>query len=133
MPEIPGVPPSGAPLSEDDCIVKATIGWRLNPIGAQEAWAGRDWEQSPPPLESFATPIQQRAWRLKMGLVTEYAYGSTPEQIFQASQLIWNEGFGCLRLFEDALAYSPACQFFSRDGNGICVGTALKMSSSCVP
>ena len=46
--------------------------------------------------------------------------------LLQSSQLIWNEGFGCLRLFEDALAYSPACQFFSRDGNGICVGTALK-------
>ena len=61
-----------------------------------------------------------------MGLITQYACGSTPEHIFQSSQLIWNEGFGCLRLFEDALAYSPACQFFSRDGNGICVGTALK-------
>ena len=74
-------------------------------LGAQDAWAVRDWEQSPPALETYATPIQLRAWRLKMGLATEFACGSTPEQIFQASQLIWNEGFGCLRLFEDALAY----------------------------
>ena len=111
MPEIPGVSPSGAPLSEDECIVKATIGWRLKLIGAQDAWAGRDWEQSPPPLESYATPIQLRAWRLKMGLATEFACGATPEQIFQASQLLWDEGFGCFTLFEDALAYSPTCHF----------------------
>ena len=61
-----------------------------------------------------------------MGMATQFDCGSTPEQIVQSSQLLWNEGFGSFALFEDALAYSPACEFFSRDGNGICVGTPLK-------
>ena len=35
-------------------------------------------------------------------------------------------GFGCFELLEDALAYSPAFQFFARDGDGLCLGTPLK-------
>ena len=51
-------------------------------------WAGKDWEQSPPELATYATDMQERAWHLKMGIATRYAQGSTPERIIQSSQLL---------------------------------------------
>ena len=44
----------------------------------------------------------------------------------EASHELWDKGFGCFELLEDAPAYGPGFQFFSRDGNGICLGTPLK-------
>ena len=59
-------------------------------------------------------------------MATHFEIGSTPEQIVSSSCELWGNSFGCFTLLEDAMAYSPACQFFSRDGNGLCVGTPLK-------
>ena len=69
-------------------------------LGADDKWAGQDWEQSPPKLDTDATDMKERAWHLKIGITTRYAHGSTPERIIQASQLLWNQGFGCLELMK---------------------------------
>ena len=125
-PAIPGVSPLGAPLSSEEKETHGSLAWRLQSIGAEDKWAGEDWEQSPPDLDDYATAMQERAWALRMGIHTGYREGSSPERIFQASSLVWALGFGCLALFEDAAAMSPASQWFSRDGNGTCIGTHLK-------
>ena len=102
------------------------LAWRLKWIGAEDKWAGKDWGQSPIELSEYATGMQERAWHLRMGVATGFREGSSPERIFQTSSLVWALGFGCFAMFEDAAAMSPACQFFSRDGNGTCIGTHLK-------
>ena len=79
----------------------------------------------PPPLR-HATIAQEKAWRLRVGITSRYERGSTPENIVESSELLWYRGFGCFRLIEDALAQSPCCQFFARDGNGVCLGTGSK-------
>ena len=92
-PPLPGVLPSGSPLSAEEKAVKGGLPWRLAAIGASDKWAGKDWEQSPPPLEEYATDMQDRAWHLKVGILTKYAQGSTPERIIQSSQILWDNGF----------------------------------------
>ena len=57
---------------------------------------------------------------------SRYERGSTAESIFQASQLLWNNAFGCLPLIEDASLISPGYQFFHREGDGFCFGGPLK-------
>ena len=67
-------------------------------MGAAGRRAGEKWEQPPPPIDEYATAPQKVAWRLHVGMETRYARGSTPESILQASELIWDNGFGCLQL-----------------------------------
>ena len=42
-PALPGVFPSGSPLSSDECEVKGSLPWRLKLIGADDMWDGKDW------------------------------------------------------------------------------------------
>ena len=86
----------------------------------------RTGSNPPPPLATYATIAQEKAWRLRVGITSRYEHGSTPENIVESSELLWYRGFGCFRLLEDALAQSPCCQFFARDGNGVSLGTGLK-------
>ena len=125
-PERPGVEPSGPPLSNLETSTKGTAPWRLKKVGAPDAWAGRQWGQAPPDIKEYATPAQCNAWRLRMGLETSYKEGSTPARLFEASALLWDNGFGCVDLFEDAMVTCPGQQFFARDGDGFCYGSLLK-------
>ena len=84
------------------------------------------WEQAPPAIEGYATGPQLLGWRLKMGMATKYEIGSSPEKIIQASELLWNNGFGCLELIEDSNLGGPGFQFSPRDGDGFCHDTCLK-------
>ena len=83
-------------------------------------------EQALPAIESSATYTQKNAWRLKMRLETGYTQGSTPQRIFHASSLLWDNNLGCLDPFEDAMLVGPGYQFFSRDGDGFCFGNPRK-------
>ena len=75
--------------------------------GGPERWAGRQWEQSPPDIDDYATPAQKHAWRLRVGLETNYKQGSTPQRLFYASSLLWDHSLGCIDLFEDAMLTNP--------------------------
>ena len=120
------MPFSGAPLTEEEKSTKGTLPWRFDRMGCSEQWAGVQWEQAPPDIKSYATDIQLLGWRLKMGMATKYKVGATPEKIIQASDDLWNNGFGCLELIEDSLVGSPGFQFVLLDGDGFCHGTCLK-------
>ena len=85
-------------------------------IGAPEMWAGKQWEQSPPDIDSYATFTQKNAWRLKVGLETGYEQGSTPQRLFYASSLLWDNGLGCIDLFEDAMLANPGYHFSAGTG-----------------
>jgi hypothetical protein len=106
----------------------ASTPWKIQLLGADDKWAGEDWGQPPPALKDYATPAQLRAFNLRMGFATDFRQGVTPKQVFEASLLVWQHGLGCFALFEDAQVLSPpeAMHFFTRDGNGVCVGTHLK-------
>ena len=67
IPQVLGVQPLGAPLTERKQGVKASLPWRLLKLGAPDAWAGANWEQAPPDIASFATEGQIRGWRHKVG------------------------------------------------------------------
>ena len=79
LPPLPGVALSGPPLSYAEKMTKGTAPWRLKMLGAPERWAGRQWEQSPPDIDDYATPAQKHAWRLRVGPETNYKQGSTPQ------------------------------------------------------
>ena len=101
---------SGPPLSELEKTTKGTAPWRLRVIGAADAWAGKQWGQSPPDIDEYATPTQRTAWRLRMGFETAYTQGPTPKRLFEASPLLWNHSLGCINLFEDAMLTCPGHQ-----------------------
>ena len=126
LPPLPGVSSSGAPLTAEEKGTKGTAPGRLHRVGAPDRWEGKKWDQPPPPIDEYATPSQKLAWRLHVGMGTRYERGSTPESIFQASQLLWNNAFGCLPLIEDAILISLGYQFFHREGDGFCFGGPLK-------
>ena len=113
-------------MTEREKTTKGCAPWRFKILGAPEHWAGKQWEQAPPAIESYATHTQKNAWGLKMGLETGYAQGLTPQRIFHASSLLWDNNLGCLDLFEDAMLVNPGYQFFSRDGDGFCFGSPLQ-------
>ena len=101
----------GPPLTAEEKGITGSAPWRFKLVGAPDFWAGKQWGQPLPPIESYAAPPQKLAWWPRVVMETEFERGATPERPIQASPLLWNNAFGCLqimlypnknlRLFED--------------------------------
>ena len=81
LPCLPGVSPSGPPLSAAEKGTHGSLPWRFAQEGYLDSWAGSDWDQSPPAITDYATPAQERAWHLHRGVTTNFREGASPERI----------------------------------------------------